>query len=483
MSELAAAVALTATLPVLLGMAGGVVIGALVGVLPGLNGITALALLVPLTAGLPVPVALALLVSAYAAVSQGGSVTAIALGVPGEVPNAATVLDGLPLAQAGRAGEAMGAALMASAIGGLVGASLLVAGLLGVRGMALAFGSADLLAIALGGLGAVALLDRHPARALAAAAVGIALASVGYSPVSGEPRLWFGWDVLLDGLPLVAVITGLFAVPELVHMIAPARSAITRVPTDGLTQGIYATLRHPGLLARSAAVGVVVGLAPGAGAGVATFLAYAAAKRLDRDPDSFGRGRIEGVIAPEAASNAKEGGALLPTLALGIPGSAAMTILLGAFVLHGLPVGPGFLEQHLPLALALAGMLAVGNLVSAFALMPLATLLTRLVVGHRRHLGILLLVATLAGIYAARQQPADLLFAGAFALLGDAMKRTALPRAALVLGFVLGPLIERYGHITSQAYGMAALLRPSVWVIVSVIAFLVVAPRLRRARH
>jgi TctA family transporter len=461
-------------------------LGVVIGLLPGLSGITALAFLIPFTFGMPPLVGLAFLLAAYAAVSQGGSMTAIILGVPGEVPNAATVIDGYPMAKAGRAGEAVGAALMASALGGLFGCVLLALLLPMVQPIVLSFASPENFILALAGIAFIAVLSSGaPSRGLIAGAFGIFLSLFGYSPTEGVPRFWMGIDYMLDGFRLVPLAMGLFAMPEILALMTTGKSiarpeGMQPMSLRQVANGALAVFKHPGVFFRSCTIGSVIGMMPGVGGATAPFVAYAATKQTAGDPDSFGSGRIEGVIAPEASSNAKEGGSLVPTLALGIPGSASMALLLGAFIILGLQPGPEFLAKHLDLAIALAMILAFGNVASSVLMFMLSKLLIHVTRVPGRALAPILLVLVMIGTYSAENNPIDVLFVFAFGGLGVAMDRLGYNRPALLLGFVLGEMIERYYQVSVSAYGAFFLMRPISMVIIAAVLLCLLWPN--RAR-
>ncbi len=464
----------------------GLPLGVVVGLLPGLSGLTALAFLIPFTFGMNPLVGIAFLLSSYAAVSQGGSMTAIVLGVPGEVPNAATVIDGYPMAKAGRAGEAIGAALMASALGGLFGCIVLAALLPIIQPVVLSFASPESFVLAVAGICFIAVLSSGaPLRGLIAGALGVFLSLFGYSPTEGVPRFWMGFDYLLDGFRLVPIAMGLFAIPEILDLMRTGASIAQSGTSDKISlrqvlHGAAAVFRYPGVFFRSSVIGTVIGMMPGAGGATAPFVAYAATKQTSPDPDSFGSGRIEGVIAPEASSNAKEGGALVPTLALGIPGSAAMALLLGAFIVLGLQPGPDFLVKHLDLSLAAAMVLAFGNVASSVLMFVLSKPLMYVTRIPGRALAPVLLVLVMVGAYSTENDPADVLFVFVFGALGVAMERFGYNRPALLLGFVLGEMIERYYQVSTNAYGAGFLLRPISLTIIALTLFAILWPQRSR---
>jgi len=461
-------------------------IGIVVGLLPGLSGIGAFAFLIPFTFGMQPLVGLGFLLAAYAAVSQGGSITAILIGVPGEVPNAATVIDGYPLAKAGRAGYAIGAALMASALGGLFGCVVLAILLPVMQPVILSFASPENFFIALAGVAFIAVLSRGaPVKGLIAGGLGIFLSLIGYDPVEGVPRFWFGFDYLLDGMRLVPLAMGLFAIPEILALMSTGKAidqagGVGTISLRQTFEGGMAVFKHPGVFFRSTTIGTVIGILPGVGGATAPFVAYAAAKQTAADPDSFGQGRIEGVIAPEASSNAKEGGALVPTLALGIPGSSSMAMLLGAFLIFGLQPGPEFLAKHMDLALGLALICAFANVASSAAMFVLSRWLVYVTLVPGRVLAPVLLVLVVIGTYAAENNTGDVLFMFVFGALGLAMERLDYNRPALLLGFVLGDMLERNFLVSLHAQGPLFFTRPISMAIIVITVLCLLWPAWRR---
>jgi TctA family transporter len=471
---------------VLLAMLIALPIGLVVGLLPGLSGLSAFSFLIPFTFGMSPLVGLGFLLAAHAAVSQGGSMTAILIGVPGEVPNAATVIDGYQMARQGRAGEALGAALMASAVGGLIGCIVLAIVLPIIQPVILSFASPENFFISLAGIAFIAVLSSGaPIRGLIAGALGVFLSLVGYDPTEGVPRFWMGLEYLLDGFRLIPLAMGLFAIPEILSLTSSGKTIAQVGTLEPISfrqslDGALAVFRHWATLLRSAGLGSVIGLMPGVGSATATFVAYAVERQTARDPDSFGRGRIEGVIAPESASNAKEGGALVPTLALGIPGGAAMALLLGAFLIFGLQPGPEFLAKHMDLALGLAMILAVANVGSSIMMFALSKTLIYVTRVPGSILAPCLLALVVIGAYAAENNVYDVLFVFIFGALGVAMERFGYNRPALLLGFVLGETIERNFEVSVKAYGPFFFMRPISIAIVALMLACMLWPNRRR---
>ena len=458
-------------------------IGLLFGLLPGLSGLTAIAVLIPFVYGMDGFAGLAFLLTAHAIVYTGGSVTAILLGIPGSPANAATVIDGVPLRNAGFGGTAVGAALAASAIGGVFGTLVLLVLLPVLRPVVLAFGPAETFLLSLMGLMFLAAVGTgSPARGLFAGAFGIFISFVGYEPVSGVPRYWFDYDYLLDGVRLIPLALGLFAIPELVALASgrALQQAKGDLPGKQLLDGVRAVLRRPGLTFCSSAIGAIIGIIPGVGGETAPFVAYAAARQADARPERYGTGVIEGVIAPESSNNAKEGGALVPTLALGVPGSAGMALLLGAFLVLGLQPGPTFLRDHLDIGLGLVIVLAVVNVLAAGLMVALTPLLAWVVTVPSRFLVPSILTLVVLGAYSTANDTQDVVFTLGFGAVGLACVRFGLNRAALLLGFVLGPAVERYLAISLNIYGLTFLFRPICLALIALMLLALVLPRLTR---
>jgi TctA family transporter len=467
------AVAMIADPSVMVIVLAAVLLGLVFGVLPGIGGLTGLAILIPHIYGMEPIAGLCFLMATHAVIYTGGSVTAILFGIPGSVANAATILDGHPLARRGRAGYAIGAALAASALGGVVGVVILVILIPVLKSVVKLIGSPETFLLGIVGVMFMATVGRGGvARGLIGGGFGMFLATFGYQAITGVPRYWLGIDYLLDGFRLVPLILGLFAVPEIAHLMSkPAASAraeaerVQAVSWRSLMLGAWFVVMRPWLFLRSAMIGAFVGIVPGIGGETAPFVAYAAAKHRAHNARRFGSGVLAGVIAPEASNNAKEGGALVPTLGFGVPGSAAMSILLGSFLILGLEPGPSFLSDHADMAYALALTVAVANVIGALVLFPVAGHLARLgrIPGHV--LGPVLLTFILLGAYASANNIVDVVFVLIFGALGSLLLKAGISRAAVLLGFVLGPTVETYFGISWNAFGPAMFVQPGALVI------------------
>ncbi len=468
----------------------GVLMGLVVGVVPGLGGLVGLTLLLPFTFALDPYTALAVLIGMHAVVATSDSIPAILFGVPGTVGSAATVVDGYPMARNGEAGRALGAAFTASMIGGLFGIFLLAALIPVLRPLMLSIASPEMLALCVFGLSlAAALSGRKVLPGLAAAAVGLVLSMVGEDFQSGTMRWTFGSLYLWDGLPLVPLALGLFALPELADLVVRRTSIAGDGPasTDGRGRGFRDVLRNPVVFFRSSGIGALLGAMPGLGSSVIDWIAYGATANGNAKDARFGQGDVRGVIASEAANNAKEGGALVPTIAFGVPGSASMAILLGAFMIHGIVPGPDMLTTDLDITYTLIISVAVANVIGAGLCFLFAPALARVALIPIGILAPVVLGIVFIGAFQGAHQWGDLVVLLGAGVVGYIMRLLAWPRPPLLLGFVLGTLIERYLATSIQIYDWHFLLRPAVLVILLVTLWGVLSPvwrpMLDRARH
>ncbi|MQA67433.1 MAG: tricarboxylic transporter [Alphaproteobacteria bacterium] len=429
----------------------GVLVGLVFGAIPGLGGTTAIALFIPLTFDMKPEEAMALAGGIMGSVSFGGSITAILLNTPGTAPSAATCFDGYPMAQQGRAGAAIGAAGAASSVGGVIGVLLLVAVIPVAKGVILAFGPAEFFMLALLGLVAIAASTGGMfLRGLIAGALGLVLAFVGYDAVSGGERFVFGIEYFWDGIPLVPTLIGLFAVGEMINLsISGGTVARTReldMKVSGAWEGVVATFREWVVVVRGSALGAFIGAIPGVGGTVAGFLAYTTAMQASKDPESFGKGNIVGVIAPEAPNNAKDGGALLPTLAFGIPGSAEMAVFLGLLILHGLEPGPLLLIEHEATIMSLIVSLTISCIIATVIGLLFTRWLSLITMVDVHVLVPVVVAIAFMGSYALHNKIGDVIVTAAFGVVGYLMIRFRYPRVTLVIALVLGELAERSFH-------------------------------------
>ncbi len=447
---------------------GGVVIGLMLGVIPGLGGIVGMALLLPFTFDMDKFAAFAFLLGMSAVTTTSDTIPAVLFGVPGTTGSAATILDGHPLARQGQAGRAFGAAYSASLLGGLFGALLLAVSIPILRPVMLYLGSPELLSFSVFGLSMVAVLSgSSPMRGVAAACLGLMVAMIGSDPQTGTLRWTMDSLYLWDGLPLVPVTIGLFALPELADM-GINRSSIAADPKavdtrTGQWQGVRDTFRHWWLVIRVAWLGAALGAIPGLGAAIVDWVAYGHAARTEPGAEmSFGKGDVRGVLASEGANNAKEGGSLVPTIAFGVPGSASMAILLGAFLIHGLVPGPDMLTKNLDVTYSMVWSVAIANILGAGICFMFSNQFAKLALVRYSIIMPLILSIVFIGAFQGSRQWGDIYTLLIFGTIGWTMKRLKWPRPPVILGVVLGGIVERYMFISVQRYGTEWIF-PTSW--------------------
>lgn len=429
---------------VLLALVAGVIAGVVVGALPGLSATMAVALLVPFTFDLEIMPAMALLIGIYCGAIYGGSIPAILFRTPGTPASAATIFDGYPLARRGEAGRALSIAALAALGGGMIGTVLLLVLTPQISGFALRFGPPEYFGLAVFGLSMiVAVSGGSLLKGLIAAVFGLILATVGMDPLTGYPRFLFGSISLMEGMPFIPAMIGLFAISEVLEGLGlPAIQEKQGKAKVSLTPS-KADLRHCGAtIVKSGLIGTLVGATPGAGADIAAFLGYSAARQRAKPGERFGDGELMGVAAPEAAKTASTSGAMIPMLALGLPGDSVTAVLIGAFVLHGLQPGPLLFQQHARLAYAIFGTVLLAHILVYFAAISSTRFLLRVMSWNRHLLNAMILLLSLVGAFALRNNLADVWLAIGFGVLGLLLRRGGYPVAPLLLALILGPLAE-----------------------------------------
>ena len=453
----------------------GVFLGIWVGAVPGLGGIIGLVILLPFTYGMDPVSAFALLLGMFAVTSTSDTIASVMLGIPGTAASQATILDGYPMAQQGKAARAFGAAFTVSAFGGVFGALILAVSIPLVLPIILAFGSPELLMLGMLGLAMVGSLSGGSMlKGLIVALLGLMMAMIGYAETAPVPRYWFGTSYLLDGLPLIPVVLGLFAIPELMEL-AIRDSSIARIPREqsqggGMIEGIKDAFRNWWLALRCAALGTYVGMLPGLGAAVVDWFAYGHAVQSAKDKSKFGRGDVRGVIAPEAANNATRGGALLPMVAFGIPGSLGTAILMGALLIQGLKPGPEMLTDKLNITFSMIWTIVVANILVAGLLMVWSNQVAKIAFlrGHLIVPGVIMFV--FMGAWLGGASMGDWIACLIMGIIGFLMKRGGWPRPPLVLALILGPILENAYHISMRVHdGLGWTTRPIVLVIIGLI--------------
>src|SRR5262245_26170746 len=467
----------------------GCLMGLVLGIVPGIGGLTGTAMLLPFTFAMDPYSAFALLLGLGSTTSTGDPIPAVLFGVPGGAASAATVLDGFPMAKRGEAGRALSAAYMSSLMGGIFGAALLAVSIPILRPVMLYLGSPELLAFSILGISMVAVLSGSaPLRGVAAACLGIMIAMIGSDPQTGTLRWTMDSLYLWDGLKLTPLLLGIFALPELCDLLI-GRTTISKAIDKasiykGQWQGVKDCLQNWWLIVRCSWIGGGIGSIPGISASVIDWLAYGHALKTEKGArDTFGKGDVRGVIASESSNNAKEGGALVPTIAFGVPGSATMAILLGAFLIHGLVPGPDMLHKNLDITYTMVWSVALANILGAglcYAFSPqfakLATLRYTLILPA-------VLGVVYIGAFEANRSWGDLVALLCFGLLGWLMKQNKWPRPPLVLGLVLGDSIERYMFISVERYGISWMWRPVVAVLLILAVIGLVRPLIQDIRR
>jgi TctA family transporter len=457
----------------------GILLGFWVGLLPGLGGATTLALMLPFVYTMQPVEAFAFLLGMHSVTATTGDITSVLFGVPGEAASAATILDGHAMAKKGEAGRALGAALASSFVGALVGAVALAAAIPVVRPLVLTFGSPELFMLAIVGLAFIASLSsqggRGMLRGFLAGTLGLFLATVGQDPQAGVARYSLGTLYLWQGLELVPVLVGLFAIPEIIDLAVRGTSIAGSLPAGKLSRGAFEgvkdTFRHFWLTIRCSLIGTFIGIMPGMGGAVAQWMAYGHATQSARNTEErkgFGQGDVRGVLGPGAANNSKEGGSLIPTIAFGVPGSTAMAILLGGFFLLGLVPGPEMLSKHLAVTFSMVWTLVLANLVSVIACFALLNRLAMLTTVRGNLLIPAILVLVFIGSYTSNNHYGDLVVTLIFGAIGYLMVLASWPRAPFVLGLVLGKIAENYLYISTARYEAAWLTRPMVMVLMAI---------------
>ena len=451
----------------LLYLSGGVLLGLAIGIFPGLGGIAGLSLLLPFLFGMEPVSALAMLIGLVAVIPTSDTFTSVLMGIPGSSGSQATVLDGFPMAKKGQAARALSAAFSASLFGGLFGALVLTLFVLIARPVILAFGSAELFMLMLLGLSMVGVLAGNSlVKGLSACGIGLLFGSIGGAPATGEYRMSFDNSYLMDGIPLVVVGLGIFAIPEIIDLLRQNRPiAEASKLGNGWVEGVTDLVRNKWLAIRCAIIGCIVGALPGLGGSVVDWIAYGHAVQTSKDKSEFGKGDVRGVIAPESSNNAKEGGGLIPTLLFGIPGSGSMAVFLGGMVLIGLEPGPAMVSTDLDITYTIVWSLAMANVIGAGACLILSKWVAKLTTIPYALMAPFMIMVICFAAFQATRDLGDLMALLGIGLLGILMKRFGWPRPAFLIGFVLASGMETYLYQAVQFDGWGFLLKPGVIII------------------
>ena len=454
-----------------------VLIGIIVGATPGIGGRLSIALAIPFVFGMDMKLGAVFLLTMHAVNGTSGQISSIMFGVPGDGDDAATTIDGYPMAKKGEAGRALGASITASGVGGIIGAIVFAVMIPVLEPVVLAFSPAEFFLLAILGITFIAFLagGGQIFKGIIVGLFGMSLATVGMDPQTGTAR--FAGDILFlwDGLSLVTAVLAMFAVPEMIALavrggsIAAVAVENSQVSYRQIFQGVMEVPRHWSLALRTSIIGAVIGMIPGLGGSAAAWLCYGHAVQTSKTPERFGHGAVEGVIAPETASNAKEGGSLLPTLFFGIPGSSGMAVMMGAFLILGIQPGPAMITTNLDLVWTLIWALVVGNLIAVTFLLCITRWVAALTFINGSMLVPFILVLVVLGCYASEGQWQNLLILVVMSLIGYGLLRFGWPRAPFVIGLVLGKIAEESLHKAMQLWGLDFFTRPLSLVLISMI--------------
>lgn len=469
----------------LLFMCLGVAFGIVIGFLPGVGGVVAMALLLPFIFGSEPAAAMALLLGAHVATIYNDAITSIIFGVPGSAKGVALVFDGYPMSRRGEGSRALGITAISSLLGGIVGVVFLVAVLPVVRSLMLALGPPEYFVMGLWGLSVIALFSRGSVfKGLAAGGLGLLLSTVGQDPVTATARFTFGSLYLFDGIDFAVAAIGIFAISQMISLYVQGGTVVTRsatARTSSVWHGVRDVFRHKRVLVQSSMLGLFIGALPGIGASVGGIAAYGQAARTSKQPEKFGKGTPPGLVAPAATLGANEGGGLLPTLGFGIPGGESSAILLSAFIVLGIAPGRELLTNGLDLVFSLVWVLVIANILTTLAGLATAPYFARLTRVPGTRLVPLILAVCFTGVYAINRRMEDVVLCAVLGVIGYFLKTYHYPLASLAVGMVLGPVLERYLHVSVTLYGgFFWLTRPVALLLLLSIVATVAFPLIRQ---
>jgi TctA family transporter len=468
----------------------GIVIGFVVGILPGLGGPTAMALMLPFIFKMSAVEAFAFLLGMTAVTATTGDITSVLFGVPGEPTTASTIVDGHAMARNGEAGRALGAVLMSSLVGAVFGAVAIAVAIPIIRPLVLSFGSPEFFMLSLLGITFVAALSGEDVlKGMVAGGIGLMLATIGLDPISGIQRYTFNQLFLWDGIGLVPITIGFYAIPETIELAVLGTSIATQEveKLGGVMEGVKDTFRHWWLVIRCSALGTFMAIIPGMGAATTQWLAYAHAVQSLKDKSRAGKGAVEGVLGPGAANNSTLGGSLITTIAFGVPASVIMAILMGAFIIQGIVPGPDMLipepKGHLSLTFSFVWVIIISNIITVGICFLFLEPLAKITQVRGAIIIPIILVLIYLGAFAEKNAFEDMLVVLFFGGLGWVMEKLEWPRPPVLLGLVLGPLAENRLFLSTDNYGAAWLGRPGVMIIFAVTLFGVFYPMIKNRRE
>ena len=463
----------------------GCVLGTLIGVLPGLGPAAGTAILIPLTFKLDATAAIIMLAAIYYGAMYGGTITSVLINVPGEAASVITCLDGYQMARQGRAGAALGIAAIGSFVGGVFATVMLTVLALPLAKFALAFGAPEFFGLMLLGMCLVTgLAGRSLVAALIMTLFGLLLAMIGLDPVRGAPRFTFGVAELLDGVGFVPVVMGLFGVAEILITIENVRHTVVNTRLTGLLPSRTELKRSAPAIGRGTVIGFFLGLIPGVGAVIPTFMAYIAEKRLSRSPDAFGKGAIEGVAAPESANNAYANASMVPLLVLGVPSSPTIAVLMGAFIINGLTPGPFLFNERPDLVWTVIASFFVGNVILLILNLPLVGVWASILRLPTSYLCVGTLVFCIVGAYSLKGNVFDIGVMVVFGVIGYVLRKLDFPIAPAVLALILGPFMEKSLRTSLEMSGgdfSILITRPISATLIAISALVLIVSTLRFA--
>ena len=455
----------------------GVFLGLVVGILPGLGGSAGLALILPFIFGMDASHALAMMIGLQSVTATSDTFPSVLMGIPGTASSQATVVDGFPLSKKGEASRALAAAFSASLLGGLFGALILTFAIFFAEPIIMAMGFGEqlmLIALALTMVGM--LTGTHALKGLAACSLGLMIGAFGAAPVTGGERLTFGTDYLIDPLKIVIVGLAVFAMPEIIDLLRrQATISETGKLGQGWLQGVRDTIKNWWIVIRCASIGSVIGALPGLGGSVTDWIAYGHVVQTTRNREKYGTGDIRGVIAPESANNAKEGGALIPTILFGIPGSGSMALLLGGFVLIGIEPGIALIRDTPDLVYLMIWSVALANIFGAGTALILAPQIAKLTTVRYALIAPFMFGLIFFAAFQGTRQWGDLIALLLLGVVGVYMKRFGWPRPALLIGYVLSNRVEKSIYHVTATIGWDLFTQPIVIILLILILFSIFA--------
>ncbi len=467
----------------------GIAIGFVVGILPGLGGPTAMALMLPFVFKMSAVEAFAFLLGMTAVTATTGDITSVLFGVPGEPTTASTIVDGHAMARNGEAGRALGAVLMSSLVGAVFAGVALGAAVPIIRPLVLSFGSPEFFMLAILGISFVAALSGEDAlKGLVAGGIGLMLATIGLDPISGIQRYTFGQLFLWDGIGLVPITIGFYAIPETIELAVLGTSIAKQEVGElgGVMEGVKDTFRHWWLVIRCSALGTLTAIIPGMGAATTQWLAYAHAVQSSPNKERFGKGDVRGVLGPGAANNSTLGGSLITTIAFGVPASVIMAILLGAFIIQGIVPGPDMLlpppKGKLDLTYSFVWVIIISNIITVAVCFLFLKPLAKVTQVRGSIIIPLILILIYLGAFAEKNAFEDMIVVLFFGALGWVMEKLEWPRPPVLLGLVLGPLAENRLFLSTDNYGWAWTGRPGVLAIFALTLFGIFYPMIKSRR-